>query len=584
MSMDLDNEFCYNGVSVFGERFTEDLLPPTVMSGTGDNGQNPVPHYFSSVDLQRSTTPTALTSMINNGQPTEFFIPSYNDSSSMSLNKQERQEPNGLSNGLPSNSQNSQQQPSAVMPGHDYLHTLSTFGSSQPNAGSSNFLDHPGSLPPPLAGEAGGEGRKLETESGPIVDTKVCSQQQSGEMNRRQTHPEQASPGTSYAPTSTSEPMGGFKNVSPRPVQGPSLSNSADPSKRDRNREHARNTRLRKKAYIEKLKQTVQVLSKECETITRDNQQDEVNETEILEQRHQVIQRMMNYRTSGVVNPEKWQAVLAQDFTMTLPITPHRFFNPNEVVGCRRVVRGVSGMIQDTASFKVLISSIGRRKYRGHGEVEVNFNMPDGETVIKNDLFMTRWTMSTTNAMSKGALAECSLEGMLKATFADENTISSVDLIFDVMSFMQQLPEACGGPFEVVPNSMFMLSQPSKEARVICSANAPFNIEQANQPWLDICGFTEAEARGKTFKIIQGDETDFVKVADLMRSVQAKLPHSMLTVNYKKSGQPFLNFVRVFPICTGSEVTHFLSVIEEQQHKQQHTDATIRIEEESPGS
>jgi len=178
---------------------------------------------------------------------------------------------------------------------------------------------------------------------------------------------------------------------------------------------------------------------------------------------------------------------------------------------------------------------------------------------------MGRWSMATHNAVAKGALSECSLDGMLKATFTSDNTqLHSMELVFDVMRLMQQLPEVCGGSFEVVPNSMLMLSQPSDEARVVSSAHAPFPIEFANQPWLDMCGFTNAEVRGKTFKIMQGLETDTETASTLVKSVKQKRPDSMLIINYKSNGESFLNFVRVFPIFTGSEVTHFLSVIEEQ--------------------
>ena len=43
---------------------------------------------------------------------------------------------------------------------------------------------------------------------------------------------------------------------------------------RDRNREHARNTRLRKKAYLEKLKTTVDELCRERDTLVSERLQD----------------------------------------------------------------------------------------------------------------------------------------------------------------------------------------------------------------------------------------------------------------------------------------------------------------------
>lgn len=59
--------------------------------------------------------------------------------------------------------------------------------------------------------------------------------------------------------------------------------------------------------------------------------------------------------------------------------------------------------------------------------------------------------------------------GMLKATFSDENKLATLEFTFDVMSFMQQLPRASGHDYEVVPNSLAMVWQPSNEARVVTS-------------------------------------------------------------------------------------------------------------------
>uniref|UniRef100_A0A7S2D3Z7 PAS domain-containing protein n=1 Tax=Octactis speculum TaxID=3111310 RepID=A0A7S2D3Z7_9STRA len=186
--------------------------------------------------------------------------------------------------------------------------------------------------------------------------------------------------------------------------------------------------------------------------------------------------------------------------------------------------------------------------------------------MVKDDLIMCRVVMSTTNAIAKGAVVECSLEGMLKVFFTEDNTqLRSVELVFDVMNFMQQLSQACGGSFEVIPNSVGMLSKESDEARVVISALQPFRIEHVNQSWMNLCGFSHKEVYGQPLRAIhQGIETDNEKITELMNTMHRKLSHSILTVNYKKSGQPFMNFVRVFPLCTGPDVTHFLYVAEEQ--------------------
>lgn len=70
-------------------------------------------------------------------------------------------------------------------------------------------------------------------------------------------------------------------------------------SSRDRNREHARNTRLRKKAYIEKLRETLHSLSDEKEKADRNIK---VSVARVVEQqavRKNVLQCFFLYRARG---------------------------------------------------------------------------------------------------------------------------------------------------------------------------------------------------------------------------------------------------------------------------------------------
>ena len=41
-----------------------------------------------------------------------------------------------------------------------------------------------------------------------------------------------------------------------------------------------------------------------------------------------------------------------------------------------------------------------------------------------------------------GALCECYKQGMLEARFTDKNKLGRLELVFDVMSFVQQLTRA----------------------------------------------------------------------------------------------------------------------------------------------
>lgn len=52
---------------------------------------------------------------------------------------------------------------------------------------------------------------------------------------------------------------------------------------------------------------------------------------------------------------------------LTLPITPYRYFNGCEVTNNSRIVHGIEGMINDTASLQVMVQSIGRKVCAGAG-------------------------------------------------------------------------------------------------------------------------------------------------------------------------------------------------------------------------
>jgi hypothetical protein len=235
---------------------------------------------------------------------------------------------------------------------------------------------------------------------------------------------------------------------------------------RDRNREHARNTRLRKKAYVEQLKQTVQELSAEREAVERDRR---IVETRTMEQtvvRRQVLQTMFYYRAIGQTDRDKWATLLDESFTFIQPVAPYRSFDASEVVNNQRVVAGIDGMIADTASLAVMLQSIGRRNQRGSKEVRARYYSGPEDMICEGESLMCRWMMKTENAVECGALCECYKQGMLKARYTNQNKLVQLDFVFDVMVFMQQMQRACGcGDFQVIPNTPAMATQQSVEAR-----------------------------------------------------------------------------------------------------------------------
>lgn len=68
---------------------------------------------------------------------------------------------------------------------------------------------------------------------------------------------------------------------------------------------------------------------------------------------------------------------------------------------------------------------------------------------------MCKWLMKTENATECGAQCEVFSHGILRAVFSAENRIKRLELVFDVMSLMQQLQRAMGGGgFRMIPNTV----------------------------------------------------------------------------------------------------------------------------------
>lgn len=509
---------------------------------------------------------------------------------------------------------------------------------------------------------------------------------------------------------------------------------------RDRNREYARNTRLRKKAYVQHLEQTVRQMKGERERV----EEASVAATQLAEEtrcaRRRTLDTLFQYRARGEVSEAKWATILDADaFELSLPVTPYRSYDPRDVVdvaphedwrmsglshkgreslrahrsrdsrmddismavapaassaaasgcahlaGARRICKGIQGMIFDTASFAVMLQSVGVRHRRGHRLLRCKFEL-DNDAVLfdAKDQVMGLWSMRTLNAMSCGAKSECVKQGMLRACFnGATNKITKLTLYFDVYAFMRELRVARNSPvIELVPNTLsgalrllyadesdhdskklldlggdrresmknptasssslgtnqssapslaslfsgtvenspeqtshnsaaaeltgatscnrrddedprnaleISLSLQHEQERknvarlktmppqrlwrqhhlddgphacVITTATRPHNITHANRAFVELCGYSMREALGRSLRIIQGPATDASVVSDLLADVARQLPASMIVVNYRRNGERFINYLRVFPLVHKGAVTHYLGELE----------------------
>jgi hypothetical protein len=135
----------------------------------------------------------------------------------------------------------------------------------------------------------------------------------------------------------------------------PSISCSLLPSHsaKAKNREHAKNTRIRKKHYIEALKESLKLLFDERDKIDKDRRSSLSRLAEQANVRKQVLQTMFFYRASAETSLKRWGSILDDNFQLVLPITPYRSFPPAEV----------STITQPPVSFHTIIPACGTRPH-----------------------------------------------------------------------------------------------------------------------------------------------------------------------------------------------------------------------------
>lgn len=100
---------------------------------------------------------------------------------------------------------------------------------------------------------------------------------------------------------------------------------------RERNREHARSTRLRKKAYVQQLKEMAEGLREIQTTEIRQRRMAAQKMMDIKVSRRRLVQTVLAYHAAYESDPSKWRAVIEESFWFKQPVTPFRSFRRSEV-------------------------------------------------------------------------------------------------------------------------------------------------------------------------------------------------------------------------------------------------------------
>ena len=243
---------------------------------------------------------------------------------------------------------------------------------------------------------------------------------------------------------------------------------------RDRNREHAKNTRLRKKAYVMKLKELVDQMNNQKDLEERERRAlgERIYDTHII--RKNAVRLMLSYRAANVRDREKWAAILDEGFVFTLPITPYRSFQKGEIVSSSRVIVGIDAAIADATSLAMMVESLGQNTDSWKDAVKrgqscrVVYIAGKDDMLSAGDQVMCRYLLRTEGHDMVGAASSCVQHGMVQCRFNKQNKMVLAEMMFDVMGFMQQLQVS--GRWSMARRVVGLCALPSSPAmRSVCA-------------------------------------------------------------------------------------------------------------------
>lgn len=211
---------------------------------------------------------------------------------------------------------------------------------------------------------------------------------------------------------------------------------------RDRNRQHARDTRKRKKIFLTKLESLADeyTAQKEHAKIARVEEVERIQRQ--YETRTHAVRSFLDIRSNGSgLNYDVWANIAEESIVLTQPVEPYRM----RVLGHKtneskyiQTLSGIPALVEDAKSFMKWERSIGNPWGQ---EFCTGCNMKEDDMIIKDDVCMAQWTWSTLDAVQKGCSGhELTNSGMLMGRFhPDSDKLVSLNIVFDVMLLMQSI-------------------------------------------------------------------------------------------------------------------------------------------------
>lgn len=212
---------------------------------------------------------------------------------------------------------------------------------------------------------------------------------------------------------------------------------------RDRNREHARNTRLRKKAYVEELKATLSALVSQRDAAELEKRHAQQRELEQREVRFRVLEEFLKLRGRNEANAVRWAAILEEKFTLTLPILSFREMvhsndssHRNANALHEQVLTGVTEVMNDSNLCSSFLQTLGKQ---GNSEIiTLAYNCDRHNFFMDNCVAVLDWTATTHGASEQGI--ELIVKGHTRAKFCPaSNKLISVVMSFDTGAIASQV-------------------------------------------------------------------------------------------------------------------------------------------------
>ena len=224
---------------------------------------------------------------------------------------------------------------------------------------------------------------------------------------------------------------------------------------RDRNREHARNTRLRKKAYVEELKRTLTELVAQRDAADLEKRHEAQRNREQREVRFRVMEEFLKLRGRNELNSARWVAILEDGFTLTIPRTTFRGMvsekkssdsaaddGSSSSSQLEQVLRGASSVMEDSAYLSKYLQTVGGPPSTGVGatQVQLVYQCDRKRFFMDGNIAFMDFTATTAGCVAKGAPNEVILKGSMKSSFSPaSNKLITVDITFDTGTLVQQV-------------------------------------------------------------------------------------------------------------------------------------------------